>query len=103
MKRVVLIHAGIADARMWRHQAELLREHGYDVVTPDLPGFGTEPEPSEPFAIVERIASFLPAMLVGNSFGGLVALETALAHPDSVEKLVLVDTAFRDHDWSAQI
>lgn len=85
---------------MWERQERLLRERGFDVVAPDLPGFGTEPVPSEPFSFVERIAELLPAMLVGNSFGGRIALETALGHPDGVPRLVLVDPALRDHDWS---
>ena len=33
-------------------------------------------------------------MLVGNSFGGAVALRTALAHPDRVERLALVGPGF---------
>jgi 3-oxoadipate enol-lactonase len=102
-ERVVLVHAGVADSRMWERQAELLRSHGYEVVAPDLPGFGDEPIPTEPFSYVDLIAGLLPAALVGNSFGGHVALETALAHPDAVQKLVLVAPALRDHDWSRDI
>jgi 3-oxoadipate enol-lactonase len=102
-ERVVLLHAGIADSRMWKRQVDLLRGHGHDVVAPDLPGFGHEPIPPEPFSYVEPIADLLPATLVGNSHGGRVALETALAHPDAVPKLVLVSPALRDHDWSQQI
>jgi 3-oxoadipate enol-lactonase len=102
-ERVVLIHSGIADSRMWERQAAVLRERGYDVVAPDLPGFGSEPEPPEPFSFVERIAGLLPAVLVGASFGGRIALETALTHPDGVSKLVLVDSAVRDHDWSSEL
>jgi pimeloyl-ACP methyl ester carboxylesterase len=102
-ERVVLLHAGIADSRMWKAQAELLRGHGYDVVAPDLPGFGDEPIPPEPFSYVDPIAELLPAALVGNSHGGRVALETALAHADGVHKLVLVSPALGDHDWSPEI
>jgi pimeloyl-ACP methyl ester carboxylesterase len=64
---------------MWERQAALLDAHGYEVVAPDLPGFGNEPLPAESFSYVELIAGFLPAVLVGNSFGSRVALETALA------------------------
>jgi pimeloyl-ACP methyl ester carboxylesterase len=85
---------------MWDRQARKLRERGFEVVAPDLPGFGSEPIPSEPFSFVDRIAALLPAMLVGNSFGGRIALETALAHPDGVSRLVLVDAALGDHAWS---
>jgi 3-oxoadipate enol-lactonase len=102
-ERVVLIHSAVADARMWERQVALLRGLGYDVVAPDLPGFGSEPEPQEPFSFVEQIARLLPAVVVGNSFGGRIALETALAYPDQVRKLVLVDAAVRDHDWSAEL
>jgi 3-oxoadipate enol-lactonase len=98
--RVVLIHSAVADSRMWDRQARVLCERGFDVVAADLPGFGSEPVPSEPFSFVDRIAVLLPAMLVGNSFGGRIALETALAHPDAVPKLVLADPALGDHAWS---
>lgn len=102
-ERVVLLHAGIADSRMWARQEKVLRARGYDVVAPDLPGFGDEPIPPEPFSYVEPIAGLLPATLVGNSHGGRIALETALAHPAVVHKLVLVSPALRDHDWSREI
>jgi pimeloyl-ACP methyl ester carboxylesterase len=102
-ERVVLIHSAIADSRMWNRQAERLRERGYDVIAPDLPGFGNEPLPSGPLSFVEGIARLLPAILVGASFGGRIALETALAHPEGVPKLVLVDASIRDHDWSPEL
>jgi len=85
---------------MWDRQARTLRDRGFDVVAPDLPGFGSEPLPSEPFSFVDRIAALLPAMIVGNSFGGRIALETALAHPDQVPRLVLVDPTIGDHKFS---
>jgi pimeloyl-ACP methyl ester carboxylesterase len=41
-----------------------------------------------------------PAALVGNSYGGFVALEFAARRPDLVEKLVLLDAPLMDHDFS---
>ena len=69
----------------------------------DLPGFGlTGPAPDGDYRI-ERYVEFVTALLdalgiercvlAGNSFGGWVAWETALAHPDRVGALVLVDAA----------
>jgi 3-oxoadipate enol-lactonase len=101
--RVILIHSAVADSRMWERQERKLRERGFDVVAPDLPGFGSEPVPVEPFSFVDRVAALLPAMLVGNSFGGRIALETALAHPHDVPRLVLVDPALQEHDWSEEM
>jgi 3-oxoadipate enol-lactonase len=100
VQRIVLIHSAVADSRMWERQERTLRERGFDVVAPDLPGFGSEPVPAAAFSFVDRIAALLPAILVGNSFGGRIALETALAHPDDVPRLVLVDAALGDHEWS---
>jgi len=97
-ERVVLLHSALGDSRLWTRQVELLRDR-FDVVAPDLPGYGDEPMPTEPFSFVERVAELLPATLVGNSFGGGVALRTALAHPDGVPKLMLVAAGMPDHDW----
>ena len=40
MSAVLLLHAGIADSRMWEPQVEVLRAAGYRVLAPDLRGFG---------------------------------------------------------------
>jgi 3-oxoadipate enol-lactonase len=97
--RVVLLHSALGDSRLWRRQIEALSPQ-YEVVAPDLPGWGSSPLPTEPFSFVDAAASHLPGALVGNSFGGMVALRTALAHQDQVSRLVLVGAGFPSWDWS---
>ena len=89
---VVLLHAGIADRRMWRHQAAELRGHRR-VLAVDLPGYGESTVPTGAYANHDAVAGLLDeldipqASLVGCSFGGKVAIDTALAHPDRVNAL----------------
>ncbi len=77
-----------------------------DVVAPDLPGFGATPAPPAPWGSEEYAAALLPlfevvgadasgpdvrapAVVVGHSFGGRVALALAAHHPELVGGLVL--------------
>ena len=100
--KVVLIHSALGDSRLWRRQIPAL-ESSYDVVAPDLPGWGETPLPTEPFSFVDAVAAHLPAVLVGNSFGGAVALRTALAHPERVSKLALVGSGLPAWDWTEEM
>ena len=40
MSDVLLLHAGIADRRMWGPQVDALEAAGHRALAPDLPGFG---------------------------------------------------------------
>jgi 3-oxoadipate enol-lactonase len=75
----------------------------FDVVAPDLPGWGETPMPKEPFSLVDAVTGLLPGHLVGNSFGGAVALRTALAHQDLVKRLVLVGAGLPAWDWTEEM
>jgi pimeloyl-ACP methyl ester carboxylesterase len=97
--KVVLLHSALGDSRLWRRQIAALASM-HEVVAPDLPGWGDEPLPTEPFSMVDLVAAHLPAALVGNSFGGAVALRTALAHPDRVSRLVLIASGLPAWDWT---
>jgi 3-oxoadipate enol-lactonase len=100
--RVILLHSALGDSRLWKRQvAALEREH--HVLAPDLPGWGENPLPTEPFSLVEFTAELLPGVLVGNSFGGALALRTALAHPDKVDRLVLVAAGLPAWDWTEEM
>lgn len=102
---VVLLHAGIADRRMWRGQAAALAGR-HRVLTLDLRGYGESKLPPEPFAHHDDMAGLLDALgidraaLVGCSFGGAVAIDTALAHPARVAALALFGSAVSGHEWS---
>src|SRR5438477_108368 len=93
---VVLLHAGIADRSMWAGHLEALAHAGYRAVALDLPGFGdaaVTPGEQAPWADVLTAMDELAidrAALVGNSFGGAVALRVAAVAPERVGALMLV-------------
>ena len=100
---VLLLHAGVADRRMWH---PLLPElgHGFTVIRPDLRGFGDTPLPGEAYADADDLDALLDHLgvtdvaVVGSSFGGRVAMELATRHPGRVSSLVLLCAAYRGLD-----
>jgi pimeloyl-ACP methyl ester carboxylesterase len=98
----VLLHAGIADSRMYRQQLETLAP----ARAVDLPGFGTEPLESDTVDYRQFVRERLPtepAALVGTSLGGAIALELALESPERVAALVLVGPGLDGHEWSEEV
>jgi 3-oxoadipate enol-lactonase len=90
---VVLLHAGVCDRSMWSQHLEPLAAAGYRPVALELPGFGTTPFTPAPWVDVIEAMDELgieQAALVGNSFGGAVALRIAVVAPAKVSSLVLV-------------
>jgi 3-oxoadipate enol-lactonase len=70
-----------------------LLEREHRVVTPELPGFGTTPIDPGEVSLAEVVLAAVdgPAALVGTSFGGRAVLEAALAAPERVTHLVLIN------------
>jgi 3-oxoadipate enol-lactonase len=101
--KVVMLHSALGDSRLWRLQVEPLRAAGHEVVTPDLPGWGETPLPTETFSFVDAVVEHLPAALAGNSFGGAVALRTALARQELISRLVVVAPGLPTWDWSEEM
>jgi len=89
---VLLLHAGIADSRMWAPQVRALEAAGHRTLAPDLPGYGNTPLESGEVSYVEIAAAHLrgPAAVVGCSFGGRIALELAVDRPELVERLAVI-------------
>jgi 3-oxoadipate enol-lactonase len=106
---VVLLHAGIGDRTMWREHLEPLAAAGYRVIAPDLPGFGESPvAPGEQAPwndVLETMAGLGldRAALVGNSFGGAVALRAALVAPVAVSALALISAPAPGLEPSAEL
>jgi pimeloyl-ACP methyl ester carboxylesterase len=99
---IVLLHGTSSSLHTWDGWAQALKSNRR-VIRFDLPGFGLTGPPADGDYRIERYVRFVAAVLdqlgvshcviAGNSFGGQVAWETALAHPQRVEKLILVDAA----------
>ena len=99
---VVLVHGLAGRASNWRAVDDAL-EPDHRVIVVDLPGHGIARMPDTltiagaaallDRAVADRASG--PVVLVGHSVGGLVALQEALAHPERVAGLMLVETALR--------
>ncbi len=88
----------------WRPQLEPLSAAGHRVVLWDYRGHGRSETPQDPAAysmqqvvddllrVLDWAAPGRPAVVGGLSFGGLASLHFALAHPDRVRALLLVDS-----------
>lgn len=99
---VVLIHGsgpGVTAYANWRLTIPDLAKR-YRVLAPDMVGFGYTDRPDGVTYNVQtwadQVVGFLDALslprvsLVGNSFGGAIALRMATQHPDRVNRLVLM-------------
>ena len=99
---LVLLHGSNSSLHTWEPWARVLSP-ALRVVTLDLPGHGlTGPVPGDdysPDGMVPFVEAFRKKLglshffLAGNSMGGNVAFRYTLAHPEVVDKLVLIDAS----------
>jgi pimeloyl-ACP methyl ester carboxylesterase len=98
---VILLHGLGGNTTNWAFNIAPLAQK-YRVVVLDQIGFGQSDKPLINYRVatyVDFLDAFLKelkierASFVGNSMGGWVAAAYALAHPEKVERLVLVDAA----------
>jgi pimeloyl-ACP methyl ester carboxylesterase len=109
---LVLIHGSNASLQTWEPWVKRLGDK-YRVISLDLPGHGlTGANPTRDYhysnfvTVVDAVMTKLSVprfAIVGNSMGGAVAWHYALAHPDRVNALGLVDAAGAPASQSKQV
>ncbi|WP_018700192.1 alpha/beta fold hydrolase [Amorphus coralli] len=100
---LVLVHGYLGGAAMW--EREVARFAGaFDVIAPDLPGYGGSADRPAPDRIGGYAAAVLAHLdtlgldrfhLLGHSMGGMIAQEMAATAPGRVDRLVLYGTGPR--------
>jgi pimeloyl-ACP methyl ester carboxylesterase len=99
---VVLLHGLAASMYSWRHTIPAVAAAGFRVVAVDHKGFGFSDRPARGYTNADYVRLTLAlldtlgihdAVLVGNSMGGQIALEVALARPERVRGLALLANA----------
>jgi pimeloyl-ACP methyl ester carboxylesterase len=105
---LLFIHAFPVGRAMWEPQVRFFDRH-FRAIVYDCRGFGRSEAPTAPTgysqalsvadaqALLEHLAA-VPAVVCGLSMGGNIALNLALAHPESVRALVLCDTGAGSED-----
>lgn len=104
---LVLLHGGFGSVEMFGPNVAALAA-GRQVIGVDLQSHGRTPAADRPMrfeTMADDIAALIrqlghdQADVLGFSLGGGVALRTAIQHPASVRKLVLVSTPFKRAGW----
>jgi pimeloyl-ACP methyl ester carboxylesterase len=91
---IVLLHAAVADLRAWDAMVAPLVAAGYRVVRFDARNFGDSSGEDVPFSNRADVIAVLDSLgieraaLVGNSRGGMTAIDTAIEWPDRVVAVV---------------
>ncbi|KAL3682649.1 hypothetical protein R1sor_000671 [Riccia sorocarpa] len=111
---IVLIHGFGASVYHWRYNIPELAKSGFKVYAMDLMGFGWTEKALVDYDTVlwrDQVADFVtevvgePAVLVGNSIGGLTVLLTAATRPDVASGLALLNPSgqFELSDYSTDV
>jgi pimeloyl-ACP methyl ester carboxylesterase len=99
---VLLLHGFPQFSYEYRHLVSALAQAGYRAVAPDLRGIGESSRPGriEDYQLRilgDDIAGLVEAFgerkahVMGHDWGGIIASEAALSHPDRVDRLILVN------------
>jgi haloalkane dehalogenase len=100
---VVLLHGNPAWSYLYRRFVPALTHAGHRAIATDLLGFGRSDKPADPdaYAVVkhaERLAALLDSLdlrdacLVVHDWGGPIGLPWAVANPDRVARLMILNT-----------
>lgn len=104
---LVLVHAGIADNRMWNEQFPVFAEK-YQTIRYDRRGFGQTKPADGDFSLHRDLHAVLNALdikqaiLVGCSQGGKTVTNFTLEHPEMVKALVLVGSALGGFEFDGE-
>lgn len=103
---VLALHPGVGDRRIWRWCAPVWAARGCRAIAYDRRGFGDTTYTAEPhddlddLLAVTAVTGARPAVVVGNSRGGGLALDLALHHPEQVSGLVLIAPSVSGYDYT---
>lgn len=102
---VVLLHPGQGGCVLWDRQfLPFAQEH--EVIRYDARGFGRSERPDAPFKAYEDLRALLDALgiaraaLVGLSGGGVTSIDFAIAYPERVTALVLVNSGLSSYQYA---
>jgi pimeloyl-ACP methyl ester carboxylesterase len=97
---IILLHGWTCDHSFLRPQLEHL-SRSHRVLAPDLRGHGQSDAPQSRYSIAEfandihglcAALSLPPAIVIGHSMGGTIALELAAGYPENVSAICLIDS-----------
>jgi esterase len=98
---LIILHGLFGQSDNWNTLAKQFSESGFEVFAVDLRNHGLSPHSEEwDYNVMTEDVNELVddlglknSILMGQSMGGLVAMQFAVTHPDKVNKLIVVDMA----------
>jgi len=99
---ILILHGWPSSSDSWVRSMKSLSRIGYQVICPDLPGFGKSDTPTEPWNVdnyMEWLMGFVNVLkldkfiLLGHSFGGRIAVKFSAKYADNLKCLILCDSA----------
>jgi haloalkane dehalogenase len=112
---VLMLHGDPAWSFIWRKVIPTIRDAGYRCVAPDHAGFGRSDKPTDPAwhslrPHVRLTSSLLTDLdlrdvtVVCHDWGGPIGLTLALAHPDRIARIVILDTVIDTREaWISEL
>jgi pimeloyl-ACP methyl ester carboxylesterase len=105
---LLLVHGFPCTGLIWSHNIPALAAAGFDVVAPDLRGYGDSDFAPDGFYDFNAFNADLTglfdalgwerAVVVGHDLGAMIAIDMANRHPDRVDRLVILDDSMPDLD-----
>ena len=109
-KPIVFLHGMFGSHSYWDGILPSLKD-GHQLVLLDLLGFGASPKPHLEYTVIDHLNKIDETIsktvlqgaqftLVGHSMGALIALDYAIAHPQRIKKLVLINAPLVTNEQS---
>ena len=103
---LLILHGWDGSSNSWVDVQKILVKKGFEVICPDLPGFGKSISPPSAWSVGDYchfVLNFINKIgeekvnLMGHSFGGRVAIKFSVSYPEKLKKLILCASAGIKH------